>query len=61
MHDRNAYRVFTRYHITSYKTLNSFRKEHNGFHQVKSSAKFQWAEITDTHKVLRQASGHVEY
>ena len=31
MHDKNAYRVVTRYHITSYKTLNSFRKEHNGF------------------------------
>ena len=31
MHDINAYRVLTRYHITSYKILNSFRKEHNGF------------------------------
>ena len=33
MHDRNAYRVLAHYHKTSYKTLNSFRNEHNGFSQ----------------------------
>ena len=59
MHNKNACWVLTHYHLTSYKTLNTFRKEHNKF---SLSEKFYYISVnwkTNNHKVLRQASGYV--